>query len=87
MAKGFALAFMAKAMALNQHEIEEIDNVKDNLQRAQKELDIVQRLKMQAKLYNDQKDMLKKMDFEIKKRYALSKRNVYGLDNETMIIQ
>ena len=31
--------------------------------------------------------MLSKMDYEIKKRYTLSKRNVYGLDNETMIIQ
>jgi hypothetical protein len=27
------------------------------------------------------------MDYEIKKRYTLSKRNLYGLDNETMIIQ
>ena len=30
--------------------------------------------------------MLLKMDYEIKKRYTLSKRNIYGLDNETMII-
>ncbi len=31
MAKGFALAFMAKAMALNKNEIDEIEGVKDKL--------------------------------------------------------
>lgn len=37
---------------------------------------------MQQLLYKKQSKLLMKMEFDIKKKYSMSKRNVYGIDNE-----
>lgn len=37
---------------------------------------------MQQILYEKQSRLLMKMEFEIKKKYSMSKRNVYGIENE-----
>ena len=42
---------------------------------------------MQQRIYEEQNLQIKKMELEIKKRYVMSKKHVYGIENEYQIIQ
>eukprot|EP00347_Sterkiella_histriomuscorum_P008485 403344914 len=86
-ATGFGLALMSKAFSINPQEDEQINNIKRQLTDAESNQDLMIRIKMQQKLYDEQKKTLQRMDLDIRKRYAMSKNNVYGIDNENQIIQ
>eukprot|EP00347_Sterkiella_histriomuscorum_P013804 403363301 len=45
-----------------------------------------ERLKVQQKMFVQQKRVLEKMELDIKKKYAQSKRRIYGIDNEQEIV-
>ena len=57
------------------------------MDRVASEKDLNARLKIQTRLYKQQEKLIKRMELEIKKRYQLSKKKVYGIDNEQEILQ
>lgn len=63
-----------------------INTLKEMINKSQKHQDLNVRLKLQNKIYQDQKKILERMEIDVKKKYQMSKRREYGIDNEQEII-
>lgn len=64
-----------------------INTLKEMIKKTQKHQDLNVRLKLQNKIYQDQKQILERMEIDVKKKYQMSKRREYGIDNEQEIIK
>ena len=83
------LALLAQALQKTRAENKQqyFQELKEEMSKAEEVQDVETRLKMQVRIYEEQDKIVKRMNLEIRKKYILSKRSVYGIDNEVHMIQ